>query len=130
MDQELVLNVLGFNVYYIIEIVGYILFALIGSGLKEIYLFNIQHQSTHSGRMWRILIGTCVATFITLALKDYVFQDKGTWKLMSFIGFFFGCLGFDLFGRFSTIEGLKALAHDIHEIYESLTTSHTDKKKK
>lgn len=130
MDQELVLNVLGFNVYYIIEIVGYILFALIGSGLKEIYLYKIKHESTHTGRMWRIIIGTCVAMFLTMAVKDYLLHDEGTWKTMAFIGFFFGVLGFDLFGKLASIDGLKELAKDIHDIYITLFTYNKNEEKK
>lgn len=126
MDHELVLNVLGFNIYYIIEIIGYVLFALIGSCSKEIYLFKIRQESSHTGRMWRILLGTVVATFMAMAFKDWVLGERATWKIMSFICFLFGILGFDLFGKLSSIEGLKELAKDIHEIYESITEKSED----
>lgn len=121
MDHELVLNVLGFNIYYIIEITGYFLFALIGSCSKEIYLFKVKRESTHIDRMWRILLGTIVATFMGLAFKDWVLGEQATWKIMSFVCYLFGILGFDLFGKFSSIEGIKELAKDIHEIYENIT---------
>lgn len=122
MDQELVLNVLGFNVFYIIEIIGYFLFALIGSCSKEIYLFRIRRTTTHSGRMIRITLGTIVATFMALAFKDFFLADRGTWKVMSFVSFLFGVLGFDLFGKLSSIDGIKDLAKDVHQVYEYATT--------
>ena len=106
MDHELVLNVLGFDVFYIIEIIGYFLFALIGSCLKEVYLYRIRQTTTHKGRMIRIIIGTIVATFLSLAFKDLFLTDRGTWKVMSFISFLFGVLGFDLFGKLSSIDGI------------------------
>lgn len=116
MDHELVLNVLGFDVFYIIEIIGYFLFALIGSCLKEVYLYRIRQTTTHKGRMIRIIIGTIVATFLSLAFKDLFLTDRGTWKVMSFISFLFGVLGFDLFGKLSSIDGIKDLARDIRDV--------------
>lgn len=121
MDHELILNVLGFDVFYIIEIIGYFLFALIGSCLKEIYLFRIKHTTTHKGRMIRIVIGTIVATFLSLAFKDWFLPDRGTWKIMSFISFLFGVLGFDLFGKLSSIDGIKDLAKDIRDVKHIIT---------
>lgn len=121
MDHELVLNVLGFNVFYIIEIIGYFLFALIGSCLKEVYLYRIRQTTTHKGRMIRIIIGTIVATFLSLAFKDLFLTDRGTWKVMSFISFLFGVLGFDLFGKLSSIDGIKDLARDIRDVKHIVT---------
>ena len=121
MDHELVLNVLGFDVFYIIEIIGYFLFALIGSCLKEVYLYRIRQTTTHKGRMIRIIIGTIVATFLSLAFKDLFLTDRGTWKVMSFISFLFGVLGFDLFGKLSSIDGIKDLARDIRDVKHIVT---------
>ena len=121
MDHELVLNVLGFDVFYIIEINGYFLFALIGSCLKEVYLYRIRQTTTHKGRMIRIIIGTIVATFLSLAFKDLFLTDRGTWKVMSFISFLFGVLGFDLFGKLSSIDGIKDLARDIRDVKHIVT---------
>ena len=121
MDHELVLNVLGFDVFYIIEIIGYFLFALIGSCLKEVYLYRIRQTTTHKGRMIRIMIGTIVATFLSLAFKDLFLTDRGTWKVMSFISFLFGVLGFDLFGKLSSIDGIKDLARDIRDVKHIVT---------
>lgn len=121
MDHELILNVLGFDVFYIIEIIGYFLFALIGSCLKELYLYRIRQTTTHKGRMIRIIIGTIVATFLSLAFKDLFLIDRCTWKVMSFISFLFGVLGFDLFGKLSSIEGIKDLARDIRDVKHIVT---------
>jgi hypothetical protein len=121
VDHELVLNVLGFDVFYIIEIIGYFLFALIGSCLKEVYLYRIRQTTTHKGRMIRIIIGTIVATFLSLAFKDLFLTDRGTWKVMSFISFLFGVLGFDLFGKLSSIDGIKDLARDIRDVKHIVT---------
>ena len=121
MDHELVLNVLGFDVFYIIDIIGYFLFALIGSCLKEVYLYRIRQTTTHKGRMIRIIIGTIVATFLSLAFKGLFLTDRGTWKVMSFIIFLFGVVGFDLFGKLSSIDGIKDLARDIRDVKHIVT---------
>jgi hypothetical protein len=71
--------------------------------------------------MIRIIIGTIVATFLSLAFKDWFLPDRGTWKIMSFISFLFGVLGFDLFGKLSSIDGIKDLAKDIRDVKHIMT---------
>ena len=116
MDQETLTGIVGVNVYYIIEFIGFFIFSFTGSFVKELYLTNTSNGE-HEFVPYRVIMSTLIASFGSLAFKGYFLNTpEHSWMIMIFVSFVFGLLGFEIFQRLSTIDGVKSLASDIHDI--------------
>lgn len=78
----------------------YFIIAMLGAFVKDIY-------DTCTGarpriEIYRIFVATTLSTFLTFAARDYVNSEN----LLPLINFVLGVIGWELFSRISTIDGL------------------------
>lgn len=111
-------DILGSELYVIVQLFGYFLFALCGSFIKESY--NNYINKKEKIETIKIVISTVISVTITYMIKEYFFQDEQYRKLCLSISLILGILGFEIFTKISTVEGLKSLSMDIHIIIKNL----------
>lgn len=95
----------------------YFIVAMLGAFVKDIY-------DTYSGarpqiEIYRIFVGTMLSTFLTFAAKDYVNSEN----LLPVVNFVLGVIGWELFVRISTIDGLIKTIKDGKRALVSILTS-------
>ena len=103
---------------YVLDGVAYFISAMVGAFVKDMY-------DTHNGtrpriEIRRVLIATLLSTLITFAVREHVPEDS-----LPFITFIVGVIGWELFVRISTIEGLMGTIRDIRLFIVSLVSPGT-----
>lgn len=103
---------------YVLDGVAYFISAMVGAFVKDMY-------DTHAGtrpkiEIRRVLIATLLSTLITFAVREHVPEDA-----LPFITFIIGVIGWELFVRISTIEGLLGTIRDIRLFIVSLVSPGT-----
>ena len=93
---------------------------MIGAFVKDIY-------DTVSGtrpkiEIRRIFVSTTLSTFLIFAARDYLNED-----LEIAITFILGVIGWELFSRISTINGLKKTLLGLKNLHTTLTKDSTHK---
>lgn len=109
---------IGANLYTVLELLGYLIFAFIGSFLKELY--NANNVKKYRFEAHRVISSTVVASIACWSLRAH-FIDDYNYAVSAFAGFTLGLLGFEIFKNLSSIEGIKHLIRDAKEIYRLLT---------
>ena len=92
-------------------------FAFAGAFLQEV--ITIYKNLEYRINLHKILIGTMIGALLFLALKYYYFNDLGVIE-SSVINLFCGVIGFEIFLHCSSIDNLKDLANDIHQIIRNI----------
>lgn len=95
----------------------YFIIAMLGAFVKDIY-------DTYSGarpriEIYRIFVGTMLSTFLTFAARDYVNSEN----LLPVVNFVLGVIGWELFVRISTIDGLVKTIRDGRQALVSLLST-------
>lgn len=101
----------------------YFLIAMIGAFVKDIY-------DTVSGtipkiEIRRIFVSTTLSTFLIFAARGYLNSD-----LEIAITFILGVIGWELFSRICTINGLKRTLISLRNLHSTLTKEHTKPEEK
>lgn len=108
----------GANLYFVMEIIGYLIFTFIGSLLKEI--FNTNSVNGYGFQAHRVISSTIASTITSSALRSLYMQEY-SYPVMALVSFTLGLLGFELFKNMCSVEGIKKLVSDFNKIYTSLT---------
>lgn len=95
----------------------YLIIAMLGAFVKDIY-------DTYSGarpriEIYRIFVGTMLSTFLTFAARDYVNSEN----LLPVVNFVLGVIGWELFVRISTIDGLIKTIKDARQTLVSILST-------
>lgn len=101
----------------------YFLIAMIGAFVKDIY-------DTVSGtrpkiEIRRIFVSTTLSTFLIFAARGYLNSD-----LEIAITFILGVIGWELFSRICTINGLKRTLISLRNLHSTLIKEHTKPEEK
>lgn len=116
-------DIIGIELYTLVEVMGLFLFALGGSFLKETY--NSYSKKTKSVDIFRIVVSTILAVVLTETVRDLV-DFECTKRILLGMAFLLGLLGYELFVRLSSIEGIIGLSRDIRTIIENILGSAID----
>lgn len=121
--------IFGSELYIVIQLIGLILFALAGAFFKE---FFESYKNNSRIYPFKIIIATVISSTLSFSIKEYFFPDINSMKPMLAVSLIFGIIGFELFTKISSIEGIKSLSADIGIIIKNLifTVEHLDSKKK
>lgn len=92
---------------------AYFIIAMVGAFVKDIY-------DTYSGtrpriEIYRIFVSTTLSTFLTFAARDYVGENS-----LPAVNFVLGVIGWELFSRVSTIDGLVKTIKDGRQLLLTL----------
>jgi len=92
---------------------AYFIIAMVGAFVKDIY-------DTYSGtrpriEIYRIFVSTTLSTFLTFAARDYVGENS-----LPAVNFVLGVIGWELFSRVSTIDGLVKTIKDARQLMLTL----------
>lgn len=101
----------------------YFLIAMIGAFVKDIY-DTISGTRPKIG-IKRIFVSTTLSTFLIFAARDYLSTD-----LEIAVTFILGIIGWELFSRICTINGLKRTLLSLRHLHTSLTKEHTKSEEK
>lgn len=101
----------------------YFLIAMIGAFVKDIY-DTISGTRPKIG-IKRIFVSTTLSTFLIFAARDYLSTD-----LEIAVTFILGVIGWELFSRICTINGLKRTLLSLRHLHTSLTKEHTKSEEK
>lgn len=82
----------------------YFMVATLGAFIKDVY--NSITKKDEVIRVKRILVGSIFATFVLLAIEDYILS-KQTINIVMFISFIMGGVGFELFGKWVNIDNVE-----------------------
>lgn len=85
----------------IISISLYFTVASLGSFTKDLY--NSITKKDEKIRVNRILVGSIFATFMMIGIEGYIL-DHYSINTLIFIGYIFGGVGFDLFGKWVNVK--------------------------
>lgn len=92
----------------------YFIIAMLGAFAKDLY------DTCTGGRprieIYRIFVATTLSTFLTFAARDYVNSEN----LLPLINFVLGIIGWELFIRISTIDGLVGTITSARQLISSL----------
>ena len=108
----------GLNLYFVMEIIGYLIFTFIGSLLKEI--FNTNSVGGYMFQAHRVISSTIAASTVSVALRSMYLEDQ-SYAVMVFISFTLGLLGFEIFKNLCSIDGIKKLISEFTSLYGLLT---------
>lgn len=90
----------------IINVSLYFMVASLGSFTKDLY--NSITKKDEKIRIKRILVGSIFTTFIMIGIEGYILEHYSINTLV-FIGFIFGGVGFELFGKWVNVEVVQKL---------------------
>jgi hypothetical protein len=91
-----------------------LLFAFIGSILKEIYNTNAIHGYAFGPH--RVISSTIAASLSALFIKTHYFSEEYGWALIAFGSFILGLLGYEIFKNLCSIEGIYHLIERFREL--------------
>lgn len=95
-----------------IQFLIFFVIGCIGAFLKDAYdSITAKHDKM---RLLETLIGGFSAAFISLAIEDIWLKELSL-RLLFLATFIIGIVGFELFGKFSTLAGLRKTADEIIE---------------
>lgn len=98
-------------------LIGCFFFAFTGSYLQEIS--NIYNGKQRVTKIHKVVIGTIIGMGFYLFISTYFFKHVGV-TLSVALNVLSGLLGYEVFNRCSSIEGLKKTSKDINEIVQNL----------
>ena len=107
-------TLIGSELFLFVEFVGCLLFAFIGSILKEIYNTNAIHGYDFGPH--RVISSTLAAALTALFIKSYYFGEEYGWALIAFGSFILGLLGYEIFKNMCSIEGIYHLIDKFREL--------------
>jgi hypothetical protein len=113
MEQNLS-TLIGSDLYLFVQFVGCLLFAFIGSILKEIYNTNAIHGYAFGPH--RVISSTIAASLSALFIKTHYFSEEYGWALIAFGSFILGLLGYEIFKNLCSIEGIYHLIERFREL--------------
>lgn len=93
----------------IITISLYFTVASLGSFTRDLY--NSVTKKDEKIRIKRILVGSIFTTFIMIGLEGYILEHYSI-NILIFIGYIFGGVGFDLFGKWVDIDKIEHVVFD------------------
>ncbi|WP_304576585.1 hypothetical protein [Romboutsia ilealis] len=85
----------------VLNVCLYFMVATLGAFIKDVY--NSITKKDEVIRVKRILVGSIFATFVLLAIEDYILS-KQTINIVIFISFIMGGIGFELFGKWVNLD--------------------------
>ena len=113
------------NIETAVQFISYFLFSFLGAFLKELHYAN--NKTDYEFAAYKVVYGTIVATFISVAFREYFIDDVYShWEIMAFVSLVFGMLGYELYGYLSTVDGFRNLISGVKDIKDS---SNDEKKK-
>lgn len=98
-------------------LIGCFFFAFTGSYLQEIS--NIYKGKQRVTKIHKVVIGTIIGMGFYLFISAYFFSHVGV-TLSVALNVLSGLLGYEVFNRCSSVEGLKSTSKDINEIFQNL----------
>lgn len=98
-------------------LIGCFFFAFTGSYLQEIS--NIYNGKQRVTKIHKVVVGTIFGMIIYLVLAARYIENIGV-TLSVAINVICGLLGYEIFNRCSTIDGIKKLTQDISDIASNL----------
>lgn len=98
----------------------YFLIAMIGAFVKDIY--DTVSRTRPKIEIRRIFVSTTLSTFLIFAARDYLNED-----LEIAITFILGVIGWELFSRICTINGLKKTLLSLKNLHTILIKDSTHK---
>ena len=99
LDYDTIMNL-------IINICFYFMVATLGAFIKDMY--DSITKKDEVIRVKRILVGSIFATFILLAIEDPILSKQSI-NIVIFIAFLLGGIGFDLFGKWVTVDTIEKI---------------------
>ena len=96
---------------------GYFFFAFTGSYIQEI--LAVYRGTQKRTKMHKIIIGTIIGALLYFILKNRYLTDMDIISSAA-INLFCGSLGYEIFSKCSSIENLKKLARDLHDIVANI----------
>ncbi len=85
----------------VLNICVYFMISALGAFTKDMY--NSITKKDEVIRIKRILVGSIFATFVLLGIEDAILK-KHTINVVIFISFIMGGIGFELFGKWVTVD--------------------------
>lgn len=85
----------------VLNVCLYFMVATLGAFIKDVY--NSITKKDEVIRVKRILVGSIFATFVLLAIEEYILS-KQTINIVIFISFIMGGIGFELFGKWVNLD--------------------------
>ena len=79
----------------------YFMIATLGAFIKDLYNSIVKKDEVI--RVKRILVGSVFATFVLIGIEDFILK-KYTINTIMFIAFVLGGVGFELFGKWVTVD--------------------------
>ena len=107
-------TLIGSELFLFVEFIGCLLFAFIGSILKEIYNTNAVRGYVFGPH--RVISSTIAASLTALLIKSHYFTDEYGWALIAFGSFTLGLLGYEIFKNLCTIEGICHLINKFKQL--------------
>ena len=97
---------------------SYFLISMMGSFVKELY-DSINSEKKISFK--RIFVSSILATFLVLSFRNYLHSD-----VFIAVTFILGIIGWELFSRICTIDGLKKTIFDFNKLKNSILNSNNN----
>lgn len=113
MQDLTLLTVTGDNLYIIIDFFGCLVFAFLGSLMKEVY--NTNNIDGYKYAPYRVICSTIVGSIASSVFRTHYLTDV-TYSENALVTFIFGLLGFEIFKDLTSIEGLKRLINKLKDI--------------
>lgn len=79
----------------------YFMISTLGAFVKDLYNSIVKKDEVI--RIKRILVGSIFATFVLIGIEDFILK-KYTINVVLFIAFILGGVGFELFGKWVTVD--------------------------
>lgn len=90
----------------IINICFYFMVSSLGAFIKDMY--NSITKKDEVIRVKRILVGSVFSTFVLLAIEDLILSKQSI-NIVIFISFILGGVGFELFGKWVTVDTVERI---------------------